>query len=299
MPDALDRLRGGLIGRWPDLPSAVARGSLVAVFASLGVMQFFSGADRMTALLEDHVLLPSSAGAAGPMLAIAVGVVEITIAILLVVGPRLGPWFRYAALSAVFVAAAPLTLLATNSVWIDDLGGFPAIGSGQGLIKYLTVVGLARFVHALATDDARGVRHARIMMLTGLMLPLVWIGGMKFTEIEAQGIEPLLSTSPFFAWMLNAFTLQTASIVIGIGELVTAGLLAAWWFNRPLFRVGAVLTTGTFLTTLSFLLSTPGAFEPSLGGFPALSVVPGQFLIKDIVLLGAAIWLFGEARKNA
>ena len=108
--------------------------SLVVVFASLGVMQFFGGAEGMTALLEDHVLLPSSAGAAGPMLAIAVGVVEITIAILLVVGPRLGPWFRYAALSAVFVAAVPLTLLATNSVWIEDLGGFPAIGSGQGLI---------------------------------------------------------------------------------------------------------------------------------------------------------------------
>jgi hypothetical protein len=31
---------------------------------------------------------------------------------------------------------------------------------------------------------------------------------------------------------------------------------------------------GTFLTTLSFLLSTRG-WEPGLGGFPALSVVPG------------------------
>jgi reactive chlorine resistance protein C len=40
-----------------------------------------------------------------------------------------------------------------------------------------------------------------------------------------------------------------------------------------------------FLTTLSFLFSTPG-WEPSLGGFPALSGSVVQFLIKDVVLLG-------------
>jgi uncharacterized membrane protein YkgB len=45
---------------------------------------------------------------------------------------------------------------------------------------------------------------------------------------------------------------------------------------------------------LSFLLSTPG-WEPSLGGFPALAVVPGQLLLKDVVLLGAAMWSLGEA----
>jgi uncharacterized membrane protein YkgB len=49
-----------------------------------------------------------------------------------------------------------------------------------------------------------------------------------------------------------------------------------------------------FLTTLSFLMSTPG-WEPSLGGFPGLSVAPGQFLLKDVVLLGAALWSLGEA----
>ena len=53
-----------------------------------------------------------------------------------------------------------------------------------------------------------------------------------------------------------------------------------------------------FLTTLSFLFSTPG-WEPSLGGFRALSVVPGQFLLKDVVLLGAAVWSLGEALSAA
>jgi uncharacterized membrane protein YkgB len=52
-----------------------------------------------------------------------------------------------------------------------------------------------------------------------------------------------------------------------------------------------------FLTTLSFLVSTPG-WEPSLGGFPALSVAPGQFLLKVVVLLGAALWSLGEALQG-
>jgi uncharacterized membrane protein YkgB len=50
-----------------------------------------------------------------------------------------------------------------------------------------------------------------------------------------------------------------------------------------------------FLTTLSFLASTPGVFEASAEGFPALSVVPGQFLLKDVVLLAAALWSLAEA----
>jgi len=49
-----------------------------------------------------------------------------------------------------------------------------------------------------------------------------------------------------------------------------------------------------FVTALSFLSSTPG-WEPSLGGFLALSGAVGQFLINDVALLGAAIWSLGKA----
>ena len=50
-----------------------------------------------------------------------------------------------------------------------------------------------------------------------------------------------------------------------------------------------------FLTTLSFLVTTPAVWEPSAGGFPALSALPGQFLIKDLALLGIALGSLGEA----
>ena len=49
-----------------------------------------------------------------------------------------------------------------------------------------------------------------------------------------------------------------------------------------------------FLTTLSFLFSLPG-WEQSLGGFPALSG-NGGFLLKDIVLLGAADVILSAAK---
>lgn len=67
--------------------------------------------------------------------------------------------------------------------------------------------------------------------------------------------------------------------------------------SAAIAAVGSGAAAVMFLTTLSFLFSTPG-WEPSLGGFPALSVVPGQFLLKDVVLLGAAIWSLGEARQQ-
>jgi uncharacterized membrane protein YkgB len=53
-----------------------------------------------------------------------------------------------------------------------------------------------------------------------------------------------------------------------------------------------------FLATLTFLISTPG-WEPSLGGLPVLSGPVGQFLIKDVVLLGAALYTAGDALEAA
>ncbi len=60
---------------------------------------------------------------------------------------------------------------------------------------------------------------------------------------------------------------------------------------------GAAAISATLVTTLTFLFTAPG-WEPSLGGFPFLSVVPGQFLIKDLPLLGIALWALGDALSD-
>jgi reactive chlorine resistance protein C len=120
---------------------------------------------------------------------------------------------------------------------------------------------------------------------------------MKFTAYEAAGIQPLVANSPLLSWAYQVLSVQAVSNMLGVTEIAVAVMIAL----RPLSARVAVLGSGLavmmFLTTLSFLFSTPG-WEPSLGGFPALSVVPGQFVLKDAVLLGAAVWLLGETLKD-
>jgi uncharacterized membrane protein YkgB len=73
--------------------------------------------------------------------------------------------------------------------------------------------------------------------------------------------------------------------------------------SPKLSLLGGALSAGLFVTTLSFMLSTPGVFEPGLG-FPAITIAPGQFLLKDVGLLAASIFVAGhslveiESRSN-
>ncbi len=117
---------------------------------------------------------------------------------------------------------------------------------------------------------------------------------MKFTGYEAQGIEPLVAHSPLLGWMYHVWTVRQFAAGLGVVEISIAILIAVRPWSRKACAIGSAIGVLMFLTTLSFLLSTPG-WEPSLGGFPALSGAVGQFLLKDVVLLGAAIWSLGEA----
>jgi reactive chlorine resistance protein C len=128
----------------------------------------------------------------------------------------------------------------------------------------------------------------------GLALVIGWIGMMKFTGYEAQGIEPLVAHSPLLSWMYRIWTVRQFAAGLGVVEISIAILIALRPWSRKASAVGSAVAVLMFLTTLSFLFSTPG-WEPTLGGFPALSGAVGQFLLKDVVLLGAAIWSLGEA----
>lgn len=131
----------------------------------------------------------------------------------------------------------------------------------------------------------------------GLVLVLGWIGAMKFTAYEAEGIRTLVETSPLMSWLYKVFSLQATSNLIGITELIAATLIAIRPLAPKLSAIGSVLAVFTFLTTLTFLFSLPG-WEQSLGGFPALSG-SGGFLLKDAVLLGAALFTLGESLASA
>ncbi|SRR5260370_10693260 len=130
----------------------------------------------------------------------------------------------------------------------------------------------------------------------GLVVTLLLIGALKFTAGEAQGIQPLVAHSPLMFWLYKVFSLQAVSNVIGVIEIVVALLIALRPFSARLSFIGSLGAILTFLLTVSFLLSTPGAFQLS-DGIPLLGDA-GQFLIKDFVLLGASIWTAAEARKE-
>jgi reactive chlorine resistance protein C len=129
----------------------------------------------------------------------------------------------------------------------------------------------------------------------GLVAVVGWIGLMKFTHYEAEGIRPFVANSPLLSWAYTVLSVDAFAALLGVAEVAIAGLIALRPLSARASAVGSALAVGMFATTLSFLLTTPGVWEPTLGGFPALSAVPGQFLLKDIVLLGAALWTLGEA----
>ena len=134
-----------------------------------------------------------------------------------------------------------------------------------------------------------------VVLRYGLAGVIGWIGLMKFTRVEAEAIWPLVQNSPLMSWASTALGVRLFSNVVGVVEVTIAVLIALRPIAARASALGSALAVGMFATTLSFLLTTPGVWEASLGGFPAISVLPGQFLLKDVVLLGAAHWSLGES----
>jgi uncharacterized membrane protein YkgB len=135
----------------------------------------------------------------------------------------------------------------------------------------------------------------RVLTRYSLVVVVGWIGLMKFTSYEAEGIRPFVANSPLMSWVYGLMSVRGFSTMLGVVEVAVALLVAVRPFSARASALGSLLAVGMFLTTLSFLITTPGVWEPSVGGFPGLSVVPGQFLIKDLALLGISLWTLGEA----
>jgi uncharacterized membrane protein YkgB len=131
----------------------------------------------------------------------------------------------------------------------------------------------------------------------GLVGILLYLGPFKFTQTEAEAIRPLLEQSPLMSWLYLLFSVQGASNLIGITEIAVAVLLAVRPISPKLTAVGSVGAILTFLVTLSFLFSTPGVFQ-QVPDYPLpVPGMAGGFLLKDLFLLGAAVWSLGESMR--
>ena len=138
---------------------------------------------------------------------------------------------------------------------------------------------------------------SRVGLYVSLAIIYAWFGGMKFTAYEANGLVPLVENSPLVGWFYGLLSVRGFSTFLGFVEL-SIGLLIALRLASPIFSAaGGVLSAGLFVTTLSFMISTPGVVVPELG-FPAISVAPGQFLLKDVGLFAASFWVFVDSLKT-
>lgn len=171
--------------------------------------------------------------------------------------------------------------------------------------------------------DKLGVIVSRV----GLVVVLVWIGGLKIYHYEADGIVPLVANSPLMNFFYHQpageyrkhmnregelvlanrewhkrngtypFAYGLGSVIVGLGVMIALHP----WLPR-VATIGSFLVFGMSLVTLSFLITTPECWVPSLGspehGFPLLSVA-GRLVIKDIIMMGAAIVTMADSAKAA
>lgn len=204
------------------------------------------------------------------------------------------------------------------------------------------------FVEFVAKIVAPMQRQFINFIRIAIFIVMVWIGGLKVCQYEADGIAHFVSNSPFFSYMYKKgpnlvendkgemvmeYTLHknpegkmvakniewhkengtyTASYIIGT-IIVTVGILTlAGIWNATAGLAGGLLTFGMSIVTLSFLITTPEAWVPNLGGdlptpaygFPYLSGV-GRLVIKDVIMMAGGLTAAAEcanrilARKRA
>lgn len=171
-----------------------------------------------------------------------------------------------------------------------------------------------------ARADKLGVTVTRI----GLIVVLLWIGGLKAFRYEADGIVPFVANSPFMSFfyadgdnykphmnaegVLNAENRawheanHTYEFAYGLGAVIVLyGLLLCLhpWLPQAA-ALGSFLVFVMSFVTLSFLITTPESWVPDLGdaqhGFPYLSG-RGRLVVKDAIMMGAALVTMADSAK--
>lgn len=117
------------------------------------------------------------------------------------------------------------------------------------------------------------------MLRYGLVLVLLWIGGLKFTAYEAEGVHGHASNTPLLSWTYDLLSVGEVSVLLGIVEISLAILIATRPITPRLSGIGSLGAIVMLLIALSFLLTTPGVWQPGYGvprAFPHPGPVPGE-----------------------
>ncbi len=177
-----------------------------------------------------------------------------------------------------------------------------------------------RLFEAAARADRPGVAVTRF----GLIVVLLWIGGLKAFRYEADGIVPFVANSPTMRFWYSDpgrykahknpegalvpanrawhETNGTYLFAYGLGAVIVSyGLMLCLhpWLPQ-VATVGSFLVVVMSCVTLSFLITTPECWVPALGdtehGFPYLSGA-GRLVLKDAIMTGAALVTMADSAK--
>jgi uncharacterized membrane protein YkgB len=163
-----------------------------------------------------------------------------------------------------------------------------------------------------------------------IFIVMVWIGGLKAFQYEADGIVPFVANSPLMSFFYSKeapeynmyknpegktvqknidwhkenntyiFSFGLGAVIIVIGLLALLGI----WYAK-IGVIGGLLTFGMSIVTLSFLITTPEVYVQNLGGdfptphygFPYLSGA-GRLVIKDVIMMGAGLIIASDSAKK-
>jgi uncharacterized membrane protein YkgB len=132
----------------------------------------------------------------------------------------------------------------------------------------------------------------------GLVTTLVWIGALKFTDYEVQNAEPLVTASPLTSRLREKLGAYKLAQLTGVTQIALGALIAAKPVAPQASAAGSFGAAALMVGTLSFLATTPEAWREGPAGIPQPSVL-GENLLKDIVLLGAALLTAAESLRAA
>lgn len=131
----------------------------------------------------------------------------------------------------------------------------------------------------------------------GLVINLLEIGRIKFEDYEVENIRPLVTSNPPLSRLIARLGEKKVARSVGVIEIVLGTLIGAKPIAPRASALGSIAAVGMFATTLSFLVTMPEAWQETHGE-PKLSLA-GQFLVKDVVLLGASLLTAADALQAA
>jgi reactive chlorine resistance protein C len=164
------------------------------------------------------------------------------------------------------------------------------------------------------------------MLRLGLVVVLLWIGGLKFADYEADSIVPLVANSPLMSYLYHYpapeyrhYMNKEGEVIpahhqwnvengtypvsygLGITIMLIGVLIASYPIAPQVSAVGSFVLILMACTTLSFLVTTPEVWVSAIGsathGFPYLSGA-GRLVVKDSIMLGAALVTMADAAKT-